>query len=106
MVTSNAIVLDWYIWPGKRMKRGYKLEKMFKYNEHKEDKLIWCRGTVQKVTYCDDKEIRADVKWMKKDIGKYEADKSNEILKKQLWNVSKQQAGGWRENLRHLEIRV
>ncbi len=57
---------------------------MFDYHELGEQKLIWCRGTVDKVVKRNDKEIKAVVKWNKDDIGGGDASTSTELLKKPL----------------------
>ena len=63
----------------------------------------WYRGTVTKIIKREEKQVMAEIKWNTKDILVGESTKTVEFLKKHLWNVSKQKAGGWRQNLEHLE---
>ena len=89
-----------YIWPDKdTLKKGYKLQMMFGLED---EETGWYRGTVTKIIRLEEKCVMAEIKWNQKDIKAGEAIKSAEVLKKHLWNVSNQKAGGWRQNLLHL----
>ena len=90
-----------YLWPDEKVLiKGYKLQMMFKVEDDRETD--WYRGTVTKIIKRDEKQVRAEIKWNKRDIMVGESTKTVEILKKHLWNVSNQKAGGWRQNLLHL----
>ena len=90
-----------YIWPDeKTLTKGYKLQMMFESDDEKEKNSY--RGTVTKIIKREEKFVQAEIKWNKKDIMVGEAIKSVEVLKKHLWNISNQKAGGWRQNLLHL----
>ena len=73
---------------------------IFKLDDEKETD--WYRGTVTKIITREDKFVKAEIKWNQNDIKPGESIKSVEVLKKHLWNVSNQRAGGWRQNLLHL----
>ena len=49
-------------WPGTKLKKGYKIEKLFVYQEEGEDKLIWCQGIILEVNNRDEGQIKADIK--------------------------------------------
>ena len=49
-------------WPETTLKKGYKIEKLFVYQEEGEDKLIWCLGIVLKVNNRDEEHIKANIK--------------------------------------------
>ena len=49
--------------PETKLKKGYKIEKLFVYQEEGEDKLIWCPGIILKVNNRDEGQIKADIKW-------------------------------------------
>mgnify|MGYP006922977555 FL=1 len=100
-VYDQAEYLNEISWPENKMKKGYKIEKLFEYPEEGELKLIWCPGTVLKVIKRDDKLIKADIEWDPEFIGEGEATESTELLKKHLWNPSKPKEGAWRQDLRH-----
>jgi hypothetical protein len=87
-------------WPGTKLKKGYKIEKLFVYQEEGEEKLIWCPGIVLKVNKKDEVQIKADIKWDTAFIGQGEADESEEILKKNAWNPEKPKKGSWRQDVR------
>ena len=94
-----------YLWPDEKvLVKGYQLEMMFKVEDDRETD--WYRGTVTKIIKRDEKQVRAEIKWNKRDIMVGESTKTVEILKKHLWNVSNQKAEDgdkichtWRENL-------
>ena len=37
-------------WPGRKLKKGYSLEKLFEYPEEGEVKWVWCPGIVERST--------------------------------------------------------
>jgi hypothetical protein len=49
--------------PETKLKKGYKIEKLFVYQEEGEDKLIWCQGIILEVNNRDEGQIKADIKW-------------------------------------------
>ena len=100
-VYDQAEYLNEVSWPEKKLKKGYKIEKLFEYPEEGELKLIWCPCIVSKVIKKDDKLIKADIEWDPEFIGEGEATESTELLKKHLWNPSKPKEGAWRQDLRH-----
>ena len=71
-------------WPGKKLKKGYALEKLFIYPEDGEDKWVWCAGTIEKASMKSNGEtIVATIKWDQSCIGEGEADVTeSELLKK------------------------
>ena len=91
-------------WPKTELKKGYKIKKLFSYNEDDETKLIWCPGVVTKVISKGDKEIIASIKWDRDYIGIGEADVSKEKLNKNKWNPDKPRAGAWRQDLREKRL--
>ena len=95
-------------WPAKKLKRGYKIEKLFVYPENGEDKWVWCAGVVEKASMKEDKKtIVATIQWDKDTIGEGEADVTeSELLKKGNWNPDKPTPGAWREDLRHLKKKI
>ena len=67
-------------WPGKLLKKGYKIEKLFTYTEDEEDKLLWIPGEVIEVLSRNDNKIVASIKWGEDIIGARESDESNKYL--------------------------
>ena len=56
-------------WPGKKLKKGYEIEKLFAHKEDDEDKLTWVPGVVTNVLSRNDEKIVATIKWDEKMIG-------------------------------------
>ena len=86
--------------PETKLKKGYKIEKLFVYQEEGEEKLIWCPGIVLKVNKKDEVQIKADIKWDTAFIGQGEADESEEKLKKNAWNPEKLKKGSCCQEVR------
>ena len=85
--------------PETKLKKGYKIEKLFVYQEERQGKLIWCPGIVLKVNNRDENQINEDIKWDASFIGQGEADESEEKLKKNAWNPEKPKKGSWRQDV-------
>ena len=93
-------------WPGKLLKKGYKIEKLFTYIGDEEDKLLWIPGEVIEVLTRYDNKIVASIKWDEDMIGARESDESDESLYKTKWNPDKPDPGAWRQDLQHLMLKM
>ena len=88
------------------MKKGYEIEKLFAYKKDDEDKLTWVPGVVTNVLSRNDEKIVATIKWDEKMIADGESDESDEHLFKNKWNPSLPKPGAWRQDLRHLMLKI
>ena len=93
-------------WPEKKLKKGYKLEKLFDYTVLGERLLVWVRGTVERIVKREGNQVKAEINWNNDDIGKGETATTTDLLKKNQWIIAKQKAGAWRQDLQHLELKV
>ena len=91
-------------WPGKSLKKGYKIEKLFTYIGDEEDKLVRIPGEV--ILTRNDKKIMASVKQDEDKIGAEESAEPDEYLYKTKWNPDKPDPGAWRQDLQHLMLKI
>ena len=88
------------------MKKGYEIEKLFAYKKDDEDKLTWVPGVVTNVLSRNDEKIVATIKWDEKMIADGESEESDGHLFKNKWNQSLPKQGTWRQDLRHLMLKI
>ena len=94
-------------WPGKSLKKKYKMEKLFRYTDKEtgEVDMIWCNGIVTKVLQSNDDVVKAEIKWDAKYVDAGESGKSVEKLIRTKFNPKKPGLGAWRQDLRHLQLK-
>jgi len=100
-VWDGAEYMNEVNWPGKSLKKGYKLEMCFSYPEEDgESRVMWCCGVVQRVKKMCDKEIKVLVKWEEEFLDVGENEVGEEILKRRMWNPETPRKGAWRQDMR------
>ena len=75
-------------WLEKKLKEGYHIEMCFSYpDKDEENRYMWCCGIVTETKRRDTKMIMVDIKQEEPFLSCGESEQSEEILKKQLWNL-------------------
>ena len=92
-------------WPWKKIKKGFKIDKLFIRSDEGDDYPMWSQGVVDKLICKSVSEessfVKVEVKWNADCVMEGEAKVTKEKLLKSKYNLETHTYGVWREDLHH-----